>query len=79
MFAARAVVDDIVPPKFITTTLEGHYPACAERESRGDHRLGARPLVRQALHGARAARVGDPEKSPIDAAKAAIQDLLREA
>ena len=79
MFVARAVVDDIVPPKFITTTLEGLLPGLRQGEKAAETidlahgHLSDRHCTERVLRA-----WGDPEKSPIDAAKAAIQDLLRE-
>ena len=79
MFVARAVVDDIVPPKFITTTLEGLLPGLRQGEKAAETidlahgHLSDRHCTERVLRA-----WGDPEKSPIDAAKSAIQDLLRE-
>ncbi|MDA9097543.1 hypothetical protein N9L76_01265 [bacterium] len=79
MFIARAVVDDILPPKFIDVTLEGLLPGLRQAEKAAETidlahgHLSDRHCTERVLRA-----WGDPEKSPIDAAKAAIQDLLSE-
>tara|TARA_B110000503_G_scaffold140647_1_gene232063 strand:- start:1689 stop:2465 length:777 start_codon:yes stop_codon:yes gene_type:complete len=79
MFIARAVVDDILPPKFIDVTLEGLLPGLRQSDKAADCIDLAHGHLRDRHCTERVLRAwGDPEKSPIDAAKAAIQDLLRE-
>lgn len=79
MFVSRATVDDILPPKFLHTNLEGLLPGLRVGEKAAEcidlahGHLSDRHCTERVLRA-----WGDPEKSPIDAAKAAIQDLLRE-
>jgi len=80
MFIARATVDDILPPAFMHT-LEGLLPGL---RGEGKHAFETLRIARGHLDGRHAhERVlrgfgVDSSKSPIDAAKTAIQDLLTE-
>ena len=79
MFVSRATVDDILPPKFVHKNLEGLLPGLRQGEKAAECIDLAHGHLSDGHCAERVLRAwGDPEKSPIDAAKRAIQDCLRE-